>query len=65
MLMELCTGCVSAFMKSPNFHFLIQDLKPANLLISSEGVLKIADFGLARVFENNNERLYSHQVATR
>lgn len=65
MLMELCTGCVSVFMKSSNFHFLIQDLKPANLLISSEGVLKIADFGLARVFENNNERLYSHQVATR
>ena len=43
----------------------LQDLKPANLLISSTGTLKIADFGLARVFQNEGNRLYSHQVATR
>nr|XP_028568403.1 cyclin-dependent kinase 20 isoform X6 [Podarcis muralis] len=42
-----------------------RDLKPANLLISSTGQLKIADFGLARVFTSDGERLYSHQVATR
>ncbi len=42
-----------------------RDLKPANLLISSKGQLKIADLGLSRVFNRGEDRLYSHQVATR
>ncbi|KAG1688564.1 Cyclin-dependent kinase 7 [Nymphon striatum] len=43
---------------------LHRDLKPNNLLVNSEGVLKLGDFGLAKYFGSPN-RIYTHQVVTR
>ena len=43
---------------------LHRDLKPNNLLVNSEGILKIGDFGLAKFFGSPN-RIYTHQVVTR
>lgn len=31
---------------------LHRDMKPANLLVTSDGVLKVTDFGLARIMED-------------
>lgn len=42
---------------------LHRDLKPQNLLIDKEGVLKIADLGLARTF-TIPIRQYTHEVVT-
>ncbi len=39
-------------------------MKPNNLLINEQGVLKIGDFGLAKFFGSPN-RVYTHQVVTR
>ena len=41
---------LSAISHLHNNWILHRDLKPSNLLISSEGVLKVADFGLARLY---------------
>jgi len=42
---------------------LHRDLKPQNLLINTEGELKLADFGLARAF-GIPVRSYTHEVVT-
>ena len=49
-----------------------RDLKPANLLIATDGQLKVADFGLCRLFGSRARcagteavREFTHQVASR
>jgi len=41
---------------------MCRDMKPNNLLIGSNGQLKLADFGLARIFGSPG-RKFTHQVS--
>lgn len=67
-MQQLCQG--TAFIHSNGV--LHRDMKASNILISNDGSLKIADFGLARIchklqrnLTSNKSRNYTNMVVTR
>lgn len=46
---QFCDGMIHAFSKGIKVH---RDVKPQNCLITADGILKVTDFGLAKVIAN-------------
>ncbi|KAI6215543.1 hypothetical protein M3Y94_00397300 [Aphelenchoides besseyi] len=45
-------------------NILHRDIKPGNLLVNSNCILKICDFGLARIWDKNDQVNMTHEVVT-
>ena len=40
-------------------NMVYRDLKPENILLDSQGHVKLTDFGLSKIFENENDKAYT------
>jgi tetratricopeptide (TPR) repeat protein len=47
---QFCDGMIHALKKGIRAH---RDIKPRNCLITADGILKVTDFGLAKLFEDD------------
>ena len=58
------TQLLSGLEHCHNRHVLHRDIKGSNLLIDNDGILRIADFGLASVFDPNHKHPMTSRVVT-
>ncbi|MFH2008951.1 MAG: protein kinase, partial [bacterium] len=62
---ELMVPVVRALVRAHEFNIVHRDLKPDNIFVQSSGVLKVLDFGIAKLFSEDAGQPVAHAVDAR
>lgn len=63
-VIEICIDVCSALKQAHDSGVIHRDLKPANIMISKTGEVKLTDFGIAKLFGNNELTAVGSVVGT-
>ena len=64
MVLDMAIEICAALKHAHDFGVVHRDLKPANLLITESGSVKLVDFGIAKLFGNNDQTAVGSVLGT-